>query len=232
MLRFTAYASFMIEVNSYTIRRSNRRSIALQITEQAELVIRAPFGVSERKILGFVNQKVNWILTKQQMMRNRLATRRQLRFVEGEEIFFLGKKYPLRIFSGADIELIDALEFPKRFLRSPKKHLANWYRNQAHEYIDNLCRQYASQMGLRYASLRMSSATKRLGSCSQSNELSFSWHLIKTPKEVVAYVVIHELCHVAIKNHSKDFWAMVEVFFPDHKAQRKWIKEHFGALLY
>ncbi len=214
------------------IYRTNRRSLALQITPQAEIVVRAPFGFPERKIWDFVNLKSSWILAKKKLLLDQLAERKQLTFDDGEEIHFLGMAYPLKITKSKKIRLSDTIEFPERFLKLPEKHLAHWYRVEANEYIQERCSFFAQKIGTQYASVRISSAKKRLGSCDQSNRLNFSWHLMKSPKDVIDYVVVHELCHIEIKNHSKDFWQEVKAYFPNYQEQKKWIKENFSKLLY
>jgi predicted metal-dependent hydrolase len=47
-----------------------------------------------------------------------------------------------------------------------------------------------------------------------------------TPMSVIDYVIVHELAHTRIKNHSKDFWQLVESILPKYKASKSWLKEH------
>ena len=51
-----------------------------------------------------------------------------------------------------------------------------------------------------------------------------------TPSSVVDYVILHELVHLKIKNHSKDFWAQVGKLMPDYKKHMAWLKKN-GKLL-
>ncbi|MCS7122892.1 MAG: M48 family metallopeptidase, partial [Candidatus Micrarchaeota archaeon] len=78
----------------------------------------------------------------------------------------------------------------------------------------------------RYNRVRITNARRRWGSCSSSNNLNFSWRLIMAPLEVIDYVVVHELVHTRIKNHSKAFWRMVEAVMPDYDRQRRWLREN------
>jgi len=50
--------------------------------------------------------------------------------------------------------------------------------------------------------------------------------LILTPKDVVDYVIVHELSHIKEMNHSRRFWAEVERMMPDYKKHEKWLKEN------
>jgi predicted metal-dependent hydrolase len=66
----------------------------------------------------------------------------------------------------------------------------------------------------------------RWGSCSGKGNLNFNCLLMRTPDEIIDYVVVHELCHLKEMNHSPRFWAEVEKIFPDYKERRKWLKDH------
>ena len=81
---------------------------------------------------------------------------------------------------------------------------------------------YAERMGLYPTALSITSARTRWGSCNAENKLCFSYYLDAMPDRFVEAVVVHELAHIAIKNHSRDFYALVEGYLPDY---RKRIKE-------
>jgi predicted metal-dependent hydrolase len=88
----------------------------------------------------------------------------------------------------------------------------------------------ARKHGFHYQKLRISSARTRWGSCSSSGTLSFTYRLVMAPPEVVDYVVVHELVHTQVRNHSKTFWTTVEEIMPDYKQRRTWLKKNGGSL--
>ena len=65
----------------------------------------------------------------------------------------------------------------------------------------------AGELSLKYdfnpKSIKLSNAKKRLGVCNQCNDIRINWRLIVAPKDVIDYVLVHELVHIKIKNHSK-----------------------------
>ena len=65
---------------------------------------------------------------------------------------------------------------------------------------------------------------KRWGSCSPTNRISLNYHLMKINISLIEYVVIHELCHIRYKNHSREFWSEVKKFLPDYRAKEEKIK--------
>jgi predicted metal-dependent hydrolase len=71
----------------------------------------------------------------------------------------------------------------------------------------------------------------RWGSCSSRGTLSFNWRLVLAPLDVLDYVVVHELCHLRVADHSRRFWELVESRRPGWRDQRDWLVEHGPELL-
>ena len=67
--------------------------------------------------------------------------------------------------------------------------------------------------------------------CSSRGTLSFNWRLVLAPPGVLDYVVVHELCHLRVPNHSRRFWALVERHRPHWQQQRKWLRDYGPELL-
>ncbi len=62
-------------------------------------------------------------------------------------------------------------------------------------------------------------------------DLNLSWHLILAPMEIIDYVIVHELVHLEVKNHSKYFWNKVRTVMPDYNDRRYWLKQNGRDLL-
>ena len=75
------------------------------------------------------------------------------------------------------------------------------------------------------------SQKSRWGSCSSRGTLSFNWRLVMVPPEVLDYVILHELVHLEVPNHSPRFWEAVAAQDPEFKAHRRWLREN-QAFLY
>jgi predicted metal-dependent hydrolase len=101
-----------------------------------------------------------------------------------------------------------------------------YYKKKIRKILEERTQYFASKYNLRFQKIRLSSARKRWGSCSSSNSLNFNWRIIFAPKEVLDYLVIHELAHTRHKNHQKQFWNLVEEMDPLYKQNRKWLKNN------
>jgi len=89
----------------------------------------------------------------------------------------------------------------------------------------------APALGVSYERIAIRDQRTRWGSCSPLRTLSFNWRLVLAPDEVLDYVVIHELCHLRVPNHSLRFWSLVESRRPGWRQQRAWLREHGPELL-
>lgn len=220
------------------IIRSNRRTIAIIVQKDGRVIVRAPHRVSKARIDDFLERKQNWIEEKLKEVHQKLARSTPRQYAPGETFLFLGSEFPLEISTRSS----PALAFRNgRFLLAPQEQpnardlLIRWYRRQARailtERVECLYRLHQTRLGSSYTKIRITSARTRWGSCSASGALSFTYRLIMAPLPVIDYVIIHELAHIVVKNHSRAFWDQVAAMLPDYAQQVAWLKEN-GYRLY
>lgn len=83
---------------------------------------------------------------------------------------------------------------------------------------------FAEIMRLYPTGIKITSAKTRFGSCSGKNGICYSWRLMQYPAAAVDYVVVHEIAHIAHKNHGKAFYSLIESVLPDYKERRRLLK--------
>jgi predicted metal-dependent hydrolase len=101
----------------------------------------------------------------------------------------------------------------------------------ARELVSALAEEEGERLGVVYRRIRIGGQRTLWGSCSPRGTLSFNWRLVLAPLEVLDYVVVHELCHLRVLNHSRAFWELVEGRRPHWREQRVWLREHGPELL-
>jgi predicted metal-dependent hydrolase len=104
-------------------------------------------------------------------------------------------------------------------------------RDRVREVVSALAEREAERLGVAYRRIRIGGQRTLWGSCSARGTLSFNWRLVLAPPEVVDYVVVHELCHLLVPNHSQSFWSLVERHRPGWRDQRAWLREYGPELL-
>jgi predicted metal-dependent hydrolase len=207
------------------IIRSKRKTIAIIVQRDGTVVVRAPLKAPEALIRQFVESKSGWINAKKaQAMKHPPLAARQ--FKAGEKFPFLGQAYPLSVVKGqkAALKFENGFFLNERFLPNAQPVFEKWYKSAALRVLTARVNALATQHGFRYGKIRITSARTRWGSCSAKGTLSFTWRLVLAPMEVVDYVVVHELAHLQVKNHSKTFWAAVAALMPDYKRRMAWLK--------
>ncbi len=210
--------------------RSRRRTVALIVNPDATLTVRAPLRTPLWFIDRFVGEHSDWIARKITDMR-RQARAGARRFESGERFLFLGRNFELSFAADADgVVLTDRLVLPEKFRPDARQAIADWYRRQAEAILEERLDFYARRLGYRYRSFRVSEARRRWGSCGANGSINLSWRLVMAPVQVIDYVVIHELTHLIVHNHSRRFWTGVAAACPAFRAHRRWLNANSRRL--
>lgn len=101
----------------------------------------------------------------------------------------------------------------------------------AKEYIPGRVEYYAAFGGISYGRIFIRTQKTKWGSCSAAGNLNFNCLLMLAPKEVIDSVVVHELCHRRVMNHSAEFYAEVERLYPEYRKHNRWLKENGPAIM-
>ena len=97
-------------------------------------------------------------------------------------------------------------------------------RAEARRYLTEKTAYYARLMGASYGKITISSAKTRFGSCNSKKNIAYSYRLMLYPEEAREYVVVHELAHTFLMNHSKEFYKIIEGVLPDYKRRKALLK--------
>jgi hypothetical protein len=202
-----------IEINKI-IRTKRRRTIALIIGPDATLTIRAPIRTPIDYIEQLVSKKISWIRRKIQEIRLR-PTASAKEFVSGESFLFLGKPYKLSFshYTQTPVDFRGCFIIAQKNQSHARQLLTQWYKKQATQKIAERVEWYSRTLGLTYRAVNITDARKRWASCTQKGNLNFTWRLIMAPLSIIDYVVVHELAHLEVKNHSGEFWNKIKTAF-------------------
>ncbi len=111
-----------------------------------------------------------------------------------------------------------------------KEDIAKLKREADVELYDTIL-DYATRMQVHFGRITIRAQKTRWGSCNKDGNLNFNCLLMLVPREVMEYVVVHELAHIREMNHSKAFWAIVERYCPEYKKCRKWLRDEGHKLI-
>ena len=226
---------------SYFLTYSKRRSILIRITNNPVSVrVVAPRFVSSETIQDFLHRKSRWIIRKLKALTlSPSGTLLEKSFKEGEEFLFLGNRFRLQV-SGEDVRStrlsFDGLKWSvivpnkssvEEAQRQIKERLLIWYQLQAKEILGQRVVHYSKILDLHPQEIIIKSQKTRWGSCDyRKRSIRLNWQIIMSPPEVMDYVIVHELCHLVIPNHSRAFWEKVAQIVPHYKIRRQWLNAH------
>jgi hypothetical protein len=109
--------------------------------------------------------------------------------------------------------------------------LERWYRRMARGEIAPRLDRACAEAGLAYTGLDIRGQRTRWASCSSRARMSFNWRLLMAPERVLEYVVWHEVCHLAVLDHSPRFWALLGSHRPSWREERAWLSAHGATLV-
>jgi len=210
----------------YTLTRSRRKTIALQIRGGA-LLVRAPLKTPIHEIERFINAKSSWIADKLWRSSKQLEQREAFKLNYGDSITYRGKAFSVTARDGNKFGFDGSCFYMPPNLQPSeiKSTCIKIYRLLAKQYICERVRTIAAEMGVVPSRVSINSAKTRWGSCSGKKSLNFSWLLIMADDAVIDYVVVHELAHITEMNHSARFWAIVAAITPDYLAHKATLKQ-------
>lgn len=209
-----------------------RRSLTMRIDEHSEVQLRAPQKMSIGSIIDFIVSNTRF-LAKSLKMPARAKVPKELS--TGDVIAIFGKQYLLEVVSSSRSSM--KVDFQNQVItaKAPKGKLIlkKFYALCAKEiglYIAPRCAELAPLMSkLSPKKLRYKLTRSLWGSCTTAGNITFNKRLIHYPPEVIDYVIIHELAHLQLHNHSEAFWNIVKHHCPAYKSHKKVLKSRaFG----
>ena len=211
------------------IIRSRRKTLTITVDSFGRLIVRAPLHCSEQRIYAFIAEKEGWIVRKISEKKG-AGIELPPENLNGYSLMILGRKCKIYLVDTPKVSFDG--ENGRLYLpsKNSKDRLVKWLKENAKRIFTQVTEDTAKRMGVTYQSVEINSARSRWGSCSGENAIHFTFRLLYAPKEVVEYVIVHELAHTKHHNHSKAFWLEVAKFVPDWKDKRAWLKRHSALM--
>lgn len=207
----------------YKLRYSRKaKYMRLQISRGSNLELVLPRGYELSDAERFINQKVDWISRhlrpKEAGDEKYLLLGRQIKIIQVYELFTRQHKLS---FEQNELRIIS----PSGSRININKLYNIWLRNFAKRYLPARAYELAEKYDFKVNNISVRNQKTRWGSCSAKGNLSFNVNLVQYKREIIDYVIVHELCHLKEMNHSKKFWLLVEKICPDYKFFRKELKK-------
>ena len=149
--------------------------------------------------------------------------------IQPGKILFLGTPYDIQLVKDKLCYVILSESLKRITVHSPndnkrKKAIIEFYRQHTSRILDERIGVLTSKLNLNFNRISIRYHRSRWGSCSLKKNLNFNVMLSALPKDVIDYVIVHELLHLLELNHSKRFWELVRLNRPTYENDRKWLR--------
>jgi predicted metal-dependent hydrolase len=220
----------------YQVRRSDRRKKTVQVTvDGGGVQVAAPMDTPADDLQTLVRRRAPWILNHAQ---DGLLTVAPKRFVSGETLPYLGRNVRMVVVVG-DVPSPEVrfdhwrlrITVPRDLSEGNRsgcirRAVVAWYRRRAEARLATIVERWWPRFGGREPyRLLIRDQRQRWGSCAPDGTLRFNWRLAMLRPDLAEYVVVHELAHLRVRNHSTEFWNLLSRAMPDAQERRRRLRE-------
>ncbi len=209
---------------------SKRKNLKISVHPDQKVTVDAPVGRKLADVLSRVKKRAPWIIRQKNYFERFQPLPAERRYVGGETHFYLGKQYRLKVIKSNKNSV--KLKGPYFHICTPdpnntgniKKLLNNWYSVHAEKIFMQrfeICFGIAGKYKIPRPKLRFRKMLKRWGSCTKSGTITLNVELIKARVHCIDYVIMHELCHLKVHSHGKEFAQLLSKCMPDWEWRRE-----------
>lgn len=216
------YGSVVME---YAVEYRSRKTLGICVHPDGSVEVKAPVEAPLEQIRKHVHRRASWICKQQRYFSSFGIHTPERKYVSGESHLYLGRQYMLRIIDSERNEVHykgNIIEIECRHRKDARALLLAWYRKRAEikfeEYATPLIARF-NRYQVKPSAIKLKDMATRWGSCTATRQILLNPRLVCAPRICIEYVIIHELCHLVHRNHTKDFYELLTQEMPDWK---KW----------
>ena len=208
-----------------------RKQLTISVYPKMRLEVLAPEGREVSSVLERVDRKAKWIAQQWRHFERYQPAEPARRFISGETYVYLGRQYRLKIRTGQN----SSVKLKGRFLQVEhldsndqiglRSLVETWYGDHAKARFENrmsFCIANCSSLKLPPPpKLFVRPMKRRWGSCTKQGTITLNVDLVKAPIHCIDYVIVHELCHLKIHDHSPAFYRLLSRVMPDWPTRKQ-----------
>lgn len=215
----------------YKLQRSRRKTASIYVERDGQVTVIAPAELTDPQIERLLESNRRWIYKHLAEWSDLNATRVSRQFVNGEGFLYLGRSYRLKLVSAQEkpLQLKDGHFCLRADLRTPSQAAAafrEFYRDRGIVRINQRIDYFKARMDVEPKSIRIQDLKHRWASWTPGGNLNFHWKCMMAPARILDYIVVHELAHLLVADHSARFWNEVDKLLPDYSERKEWLRVH------
>jgi len=226
------------------IKQPKRKTYSLQFDHEGNLIVKTDSTYFKSHVDKILEKHKSWIKKHFREIKTNINIFKKDYLVDGSVFSVLGKSLTLKYIYKNNIDFDYSIEIQEKKIlitinskarvskKMLKEDLRNFFREYARSYITKRVNFYTKKYNLNYNRIFIKNQRSKWGSCSSSKNLNFNWHLIFAPKNVIDYVVIHEITHLQHMDHSKKFWDLLGKRCKNIEIKKKWLRENENLIYF
>ena len=215
---------------TYQLKEVDADRMKIEVHPDLRVLVQAPRGKTGAEVEARLRKRARWVFRSlAELARyHPLPTPKQYR--SGETVFYLGRQYYLKLIQSDEARVRLKAGKLEVFLPEPRDRdraeplVEEWYRHRAEVVLPERFQMQIAKMRFspdKEITLRIRPMKTRWGSCSAKSTITLNPDLVKTPSACIEYVILHELCHLQVLNHSRDFYRSLTRICPDWRMRKK-----------
>ncbi len=216
----------------FQINRTDRKTLAIEVHPDSTVQLIAPQNATLPDIKEKVVKRGRWIVKQQYYFGQFLPHTPVREYVSGETHYYLGKRYVLKVVKDTDRSV--KLKGGRLVVTTPvtnntkvKALMASWYYSHAKRKFQSILDEALlkfTRENIILERMDIKRMKNRWGSCTNKGVVTLNPELIKAPSKCIEYVILHELCHLSVPNHKKEFYALLEKKMPNWKKWKNYLE--------
>jgi hypothetical protein len=218
----------MLKSDNYIFIERDVKHARLNVSEDGKVRVIVPFSFTQDDVAALLEKKERWIEKNLEFFAKKTKIK-----LQRNQILLFGNRYAYFYDSTISSKVI--VDNEHKIIRS-KRDLLNagiqekWYKSVAKKHFVERTDLLANRLNFKFNKLYIRSQHKKWGNCSKEKNISLNWRLVKAPLFVIDYLIVHELVHTEIMNHTTKFWTMLRSYYPDYKIAVKWLDKYGNSL--
>ena len=214
---------------SISVKHSSRKTVGISVHPDKKIEITAPVGTSFALIQRVIERKSKWISSQLNQLEKYQVMEQIREYISGQTLKLLGRDYMIRLIQIEDFEE-ERIKKEKRLLKvyvhdrnqSERINLLieDWLRNEAMIYLAQKfeeCYDRVKKYNISKPLYYLRYMNRRWGSCTSKGTVLLNPDIIQLPSHCIEYIIMHELCHLKYRNHSKEFYHFFDTVMPNWK---------------
>jgi predicted metal-dependent hydrolase len=217
----------------YNVKRVTNRKTTQIFVDKLGVQIILSSDKTQKEIKDIVIKNSKWIYSKQ-IWANK-QNDKKITFKQGTKLPYLGKNYLLKIKESKNESILLSkgtfiVKVNKNTTKKVQEIFKNWLKEHAQKIIEKKSNLHAKRIGVKFDKIIIKDHKERWGSLSKNNTININLSILCAPSKIIDYVIIHELCHLKIPDHSPKYWNLLYKMMPDYETHKEWLSVNWKLL--